>query len=70
MMSLYFVKSDGLWGVPKGTVERFLTSKGEALVTSGELEHYDATNTTHRAAAERAGYAQARPIDTSRHVRK
>jgi hypothetical protein len=74
-MSLYYVKADGLWGVPRGTVERFLTTKGEALVASGELEHYDATNSTHRAAAERAGYATAastaaRPIDTSKHIRR
>jgi hypothetical protein len=62
---LYFVKAD-LYGVPRGVVERFHTSKGEALVASGELERYDADNPTHRAAAERAGYAVPKQFETAR----
>lgn len=58
-MKLYFTKVD-LYGVPRGCVERFAISKGEALVASGEIEPYDSNDGRHRAAAERAGYSQTR----------
>lgn len=56
-MSLYFTKRD-LFGVPKGVVERFHITKAGALLADGSIEAYDASNGAHRAAAERAGYAQ------------
>lgn len=42
MMNLYYVKKGaGLFGVPDDTVERFHTTKGEALRAEGKLEAYD-----------------------------
>lgn len=66
MMKLYFVKADGVFGVPRGCVERFAIAKGEALEAIGQLEAYDPNNGTHRAAAERAGYAQPRQASVIR----
>lgn len=40
MMKNYFVKGD-LYGVPKGTVERFADHKAALLVQQGALEPYD-----------------------------
>lgn len=57
MYGLYFVKRD-LFGVPKNVVERFHVSKAGPLLADGSLEPYDQSNNSHRAAAERAGYAQ------------
>ena len=55
-MGLYYVKRD-LFGVPRGVVERFHLLKAAPLLAEGSLEAYDPQNGTHRAAAERAGYA-------------
>ncbi len=57
MMSLYFVKRDGLYGLPKGVVERFQLANAARFMAEGFIEAYDDKNLTHRAAAERAGYA-------------
>jgi hypothetical protein len=40
MMRYYFVKGD-LYGVPKGTVERFADHKAALLVRDGKIEPYD-----------------------------
>lgn len=40
MIRYYFVKGD-LWGVPKGTVERFADHKAAPLVISGDIEPFD-----------------------------
>ena len=69
MRELYFALTD-LPGVPRGTVERFMVSRGESLVHSGDLERYDPSNATHRAAAEQAGYASARTTDSGKRFKQ
>ena len=40
MMAYYFVKKD-LWGVPRGSVERFADHKAAQFVREGAIEPYD-----------------------------
>lgn len=40
MMALYYVKRD-LYGVKRGTVERFAKWRAALLVDSGDIEPYD-----------------------------
>ena len=41
MMAYYFVKKD-LWGVKRGTVERFADHKALQFLREGSIEPYDA----------------------------
>jgi hypothetical protein len=41
MMQFYYVKRD-LWGVPKGSVERFAPQKAAPLLVEGAIEIFDA----------------------------
>ena len=40
MMDMYYVKQE-LWGVRKGSVERFARHKAAQLVIEGKIEPYD-----------------------------
>lgn len=40
MMRYYFVKSD-LFGIKKGTIERFADHKAGQLIVAGKIEPYD-----------------------------
>lgn len=55
MMAYYCVKRD-LWGIKRGTVERFMDHKAAQLVREGAIEPYD-----ERKHADRPG-APARKV--------